>query len=241
MADKVGVVRRQIAAYEAGDSKPRINVLNNLAAALGTSVSWLASGEGVAPDIGNIRTTITLPLIPIITSVQAAHFSFNKPIVGVEYIPSPMDLDIATSEKLFALRIEGESMCTNDGISFPQGAIVIFNPSIEPLDGDFVLCKLSETNEVTFKELSIEQSNKYLKPLNKNYPDILIGNNATIVGVAVYSLIDLNITSRRKALKAFGKYHNENRNLNDTNKEKLLSERLNKIESMLEKLLTKNN
>ncbi|EPL3992786.1 MULTISPECIES: LexA family protein [Providencia] len=239
LAKKVGVVPRQIAAYEGGEAKPRINALNNLAMALGTQPEWLTQGEGSPPELRGVRQTVTLPLIPVVTSVQAANFSFDEPMVGVEYIPSPLDLDIAASEKLFALKIEGESMCTNDGISFPQGATVIFNPSIEPINGDFVLCRLNETHEVTFKELFIEQSNKYLKPLNKNYPDILIGSNATIIGVAVYSIIDLQIAGRRKALKIFGKYCNEDNQLHDIDKEKSLSEKLDKIESMLKQLLSK--
>ncbi|MEI4896930.1 helix-turn-helix transcriptional regulator, partial [Klebsiella pneumoniae] len=55
LAQKVGVVRRQIAAYEGGEAKPRINALQNLAAALGTTTSWLTSGVGDGPDVSNVK------------------------------------------------------------------------------------------------------------------------------------------------------------------------------------------
>ncbi len=89
LAKKVGVVTRQIAAYEGGEARPRINALNNLAAALGTTPEWLASGVGEAPDIARVRSTITLPLIPVITFVQAANLSSGGDVVGYDYIPAP--------------------------------------------------------------------------------------------------------------------------------------------------------
>ena len=44
-----GVVQRQIAAYEGGEAKPRLRVLQALANALGTTAEWLALGEGQGP------------------------------------------------------------------------------------------------------------------------------------------------------------------------------------------------
>lgn len=126
-----------------------INVLHNLAATLGTTPEWLATGAGDAPDIEHIQPTITLPLIPVITHAQAFSMPSKENIVGFDYIPAPE----RTSPQSFALKIEGHSMQSDGLISFPEGSIVIFDPTMEPHHNDFVLCKLSNYDAVTFSRL----------------------------------------------------------------------------------------
>ncbi len=106
LAEKVGVVRRQIAAYEAGDSKPRKNVLTNLAAALGTTSEWLAEGIGNAPDLSNVIKTITLPLIPVLSYSDSISNLGNQASFS-KFIPALQDI----GEKAFAYEIK-----TNDKI-----------------------------------------------------------------------------------------------------------------------------
>ncbi|HEM8291497.1 LexA family protein [Providencia rettgeri] len=250
LADKVGVVRRQIAAYEAGDSKPRVNVLNNLAAALGTSPNWLASGEGTSPNIGNIRTTVTLPLIPVITSVQAELLFMDddsENIIGYDYIAAPQN----ASSDSFAIAIESESMQSATGISFTTGSVVIFDPMIEATNGDFVLCRLSDYKSAIFKQYIIDQGNEYLLSLNDSYPAIRITNDCFIIGVAVESRLDLSLRAGfgfpSGLQKTINKLHENNESLtpeqssnkkNTNNTE--LAQRLDRIESMLNKLINKD-
>ncbi|MCG5369799.1 XRE family transcriptional regulator [Providencia rettgeri] len=260
LAKKVGVVTRQIAAYEGGEARPRINALNNLAAALGTTAEWLASGVGEAPDIAKVRATITLPLIPLITFTQAANLSSDDDIVGYDYIPAPK----LASESTFALKIEGHSMQSDRGISFPEGSIVIFDPDLEAHHNDFVLCKLDGYSEITFKRLIKDQGQLYLAPLNEMFQIIPIGNHCTIIGVAIQSIYDLTKYVHENARmgnppdwmstisEKLPDYLDEQPSLFDspdklineqkkekpiTNKE--ITQRLNKIESMLEQLLNK--
>ncbi|UNH43313.1 helix-turn-helix domain-containing protein [Moellerella wisconsensis] len=260
LAKKVGVVTRQIAAYEGGEARPRINALNNLAAALGTTPEWLASGVGEAPDIAKVRSTITLPLIPVITFAQAANLTSDYDIMGYDYIPAPM----IASDSAFALKIEGHSMQSDRGISFPEGSIVIFDPSLEAHHNDFVLCKLDTYSEITFKRLIKDQGELYLAPLNERYQIIPIGNNCTIIGVAIQSIYDLTKYVHENARmgttpdwmstisERLPDYLDEQPSLFDspdklideqkkekpiTNKK--IAQRLNKIESMLEQLLSK--
>jgi transcriptional regulator with XRE-family HTH domain len=49
LAKAVGVSRRQVLNWEAGDKDPRAGALAKLADALATSVDWLLTGEGRAP------------------------------------------------------------------------------------------------------------------------------------------------------------------------------------------------
>ncbi|ATF52645.1 LexA family protein [Morganella morganii] len=257
LAKKVGVVPRQIAAYEGGEAKPRVNALNNLAAALGTTVEWLSSGVGEPPNIGHIRETATLPLIPVITYAQAAQLFIGddeENLVGYDYIPSSRE----ASSDAFAVVIESESMQTEVGMSFTTGSIVIFDPTIEATHGDFVLCRLPDYSSITFKQYVIDQGNEYLLSLNSKYPMIPINHNCFIIGVAIESRLNLSLRA------GFGNPPNWMKTISDpmpdwlvnvqpelfhsehpidfhekdtkiSNQE--LASRLDKIESMLEQLL----
>lgn len=48
---------------------------------------------------------------------------------------------------------------------FPQGAIFIIDPNIEPSDGDIVLVKIKENNELTLRDLIIDPPEWQLHPV----------------------------------------------------------------------------
>ncbi|MGV3346420.1 LexA family protein [Enterobacteriaceae bacterium LUAb1] len=191
LAKKVGVVRRQIAAYEGAEARPRSKALENLAAALGTTSEWLASGSGQGPDIKNIRKTVTLREIPVINHMQVKlnpNSSFLDEANIVSFIPAPMN----AGENSFAVLIEGESMDSPKGLSFPDGTIVTFDPDINVTNGDYVLCGIYNEMLLTFKQYVKDQGVFYLKSLNPEYPAIHF-NEFIILGVAVHSQTNLSI------------------------------------------------
>lgn len=185
LADMVGIGRRQVASYEGGNSKPRDAVLQNLAAALGTSTEWLAQGIGKGPDVSNIKRMVTVQEIPVYANAPSL---WLDPLIDGEpsvtdFIQSP----IRDGEGLFAMRINGDSMTSNGPFSFPEGTIITFDPNQEAKHGDFVLCGLEGASVATFKQLVFDQQQKYLKALNPAYPLIPFDKNATVIGVAVHS------------------------------------------------------
>ncbi|WP_277971747.1 LexA family protein [Pantoea agglomerans] len=193
LADMVGIVRRQIAAYEAGDSKPRDKVLQNLAAALGTSMEWLSTGNGQGPDVNHIKRTVTVREIPVLSWGMAmtlldydASPAHGAPSIK-DYIPAP---STSISENAFAIEISGDSMACSGPVSFPDGTVVIFEPYEEAFNGDFVFCKFDD-DFATFKQLVQDQGQKFLRSLNPAYPLISI-KNVLVKGVAVHSQTSLS-------------------------------------------------
>ncbi|ELY4847912.1 helix-turn-helix domain-containing protein [Cronobacter sakazakii] len=185
LASKVGVVRRQIAAYEGGEAKPRINALQNLAAALGTTTEWLTQGKGNGPDVSSVKRTVTVREIPVLTHVQARFESLDellKTAAIKDFIPAPPE----ANEYCFAVEINGDSMSSGEGISFPPGTIVTFDSSLEAVSGDFVMCVLNDDSEAAFKQLILDQRQIYLKPLNPLYP-MFQPDFIEVVGVAIHS------------------------------------------------------
>lgn len=230
LADKVGVVRRQIAAYEAGDSKPRMNVLNNLSAALGTTIEWLSSGRGDGPSTENIKRTITVPEIPVLTYSDSIFTKENKATFS-KFIPAPPSV----SSEAFAYEIVGNSMASSGSVSFPDGTIVIIDPQKEPCDMDFILAYNDGFG--AFKQLIFDQGDWYLTSLNPDFPPYMIEDQSSIIGVAVQAQIDLTV-EKVKAFRAF----DGTRSGTQYPPEKIthpedINSRLDKIESMLEQLL----
>ncbi|MEC6147543.1 LexA family protein [Klebsiella pneumoniae] len=190
LAQKVGVVRRQIAAYEGGEARPREKALQNLAAALGTTTEWLAQGKGSGPDVSSVKRTVTVREIPVLTHVQARFESLDdllKTASIKDFIPAPQ----GANEYCFAVEIQGDSMSSGEGISFPPGTIVTFDSSLEAVSGDFVMCVLNDDSDATFKQLILDQHQIYLKPLNRLYP-MFQPDFIEIVGVAIHSQFRIN-------------------------------------------------
>ncbi|CNL29150.1 TPA: LexA family protein [Yersinia enterocolitica] len=189
LAKKVGVVHRQIAAYEGGEARPRDKVLNNLAAVLGTSSDWLKCGVGDGPNISNMRKTVTVREIPLLSWVQAISIAADDSTLDgsiSDFIPAP----IGAGEKAFAITILGNSMDSPSGLSFPEGTIVCFDPDVEVKNGDFVLCSQLD-GEATFKQLIFDQGKRYLRPLNREYMNCEIDESCKIIAVAIHSQMDL--------------------------------------------------
>ncbi|EOU4995453.1 LexA family protein [Morganella morganii] len=246
LAEKIGVVRRQVAAYEAGDSKPREKVLSNLAAALGASPEWLSHGHGPSPDLSNVRKTVTLIEIPVISLVNSYDYFFGKSTgdVGnaiVDFIPAPL----GSKTDSFAVEIAGDAMTSSRGLSFPSGTVVVFNPTDQAKIGDFVLCALHPDKALTFKQFISSRSEALLRPLNALYRSMPLNDDTDIIGVAIHSQYDL--TAKRPFWDSYpdNDFNPElfpNDLWMDYEKEtprrgsSVLS-RLDKIESMLENLL----
>ncbi|HHL2712811.1 TPA: LexA family protein [Yersinia enterocolitica] len=190
LARRVGIVPRQIAAYEGGEAKPRIKVLQNLAAALGTTTDWLTMGKGNGPDVSSVKRTVTVREIPVLTHVQSRFETLDEllKIASIkDFIPAPPE----ANENCFAVEVQGNSMSSGDGISFPPGSIVTFDSSIEAVSGDFVLCILNDETEATFKQLILDQGQVYLKSLNPEFP-MIPTEFLKVVGVAIHSQFRIN-------------------------------------------------
>ncbi len=120
--------------------------------------------------------------VPLISWVQAGHWQEivdnYQPGDGEEMVP------IATKvgPHAFALRVRGDSMEPE----FVEGDMIVVDPDRQAENKSFVIVRLDDAQEATFKQLIIDGSNRYLKPLNPRYPIMDInGKEANICGVVV--------------------------------------------------------
>ncbi|UDN34542.1 MULTISPECIES: LexA family transcriptional regulator [Proteus] len=192
LADAVGVVRRQIAAYEAGDSKPRDKVLTNLAAALGTSREWLAKGIGDEPDISGIRKSVTTYEMPVMEyfDYDITDLLKDNSISGVSNttILAPPK----ASADSIAIKMKGDSMESMSGVSLPDGVIVVFDPSLNPQNGDIAFIFNDKSGVQLCRQIIKDQDKWYLRPFNAKYPtEPYDSEHMHVMGIAIHLEYDL--------------------------------------------------
>jgi SOS-response transcriptional repressor LexA len=136
-------------------------------------------------ELGSLHNELTpVPLqaeVPLISWVSAGLpcpvIDNHEPGDGEEMIPVPRKV----SEHAFALRVSGDSMSPE----FCDGAIIVVDPAKEPRNGSYVVVRIDDAEEATFKQLVIDAGTFYLKPLNARYPVITMGPNMFICGSVV--------------------------------------------------------
>lgn len=134
--------------------------------------------------IDNNNNQTNLRLVPVISWVQAGSWEEiedpHQPGVAEDWMPSP----IKCSSSTFVLRVRGASMEPR----FHDGDLIVVDPQVEARNKSFVIVRMDDSKEATFKQLILEGDRRYLKPLNPQWPDpiIEINGNATISGVVVF-------------------------------------------------------
>lgn len=143
-----------------------------------------SNGQPVAHDVRRI---------PVLNYVQAGN---PKEVIddyaagtGMDEITIDADLAQELSMESFALVIRGNSMEPE----FKEGDVVVIDPSVKPLPGDFVVAKLDSDGETTFKKYrsrGMDDTGHHmfeLVPLNEDYHTILVSSKKPghVVGTMV--------------------------------------------------------
>ena len=165
-----------------GTRTPELGNLEKLSRALGLSVAELLD-ESVGEEIE--ETNLSPRDFPLISWVQAGDWA---EIVD-NFQPGDAEMWVAFGiprkdmPNAFCLRVRGDSMIPE----FAEGDIILVDPHRQPENGSFVIAKLLDTQEATFKKYVVDAGNVSLLPLNfpKYEPIRLNGRKAVIVGVVV--------------------------------------------------------
>ena len=178
LARMIGVSRPTIGNWIDGKSAPTGENLTNLANALKVDPNWLMSGkESQARLDNNVDVSQKIPFdgrpIPVISWVAAGSF---EPIETVlrdaevdEYVPPIKEC----GTNGYGLIVTGISMSPK----FEPEDRIYVNPDFQVIDlktGDLVIVSCAGDNEATFKQLIIEGTTKYLKPLNPKWDEQII-------------------------------------------------------------------
>ncbi|ELM3736963.1 helix-turn-helix domain-containing protein [Edwardsiella piscicida] len=178
VASSAGVSQQSIESIESGRTRKPRNLLE-LSKALKCNPDWLLNGENIMP-----LAEISSRRIPVISYVQAGCLTEARAITDLtgdlEYVLADADVP----EYCFALRIDGDSMQPE----FKEGDIIIVDPELLPMPGEFVVAK-NGGHEATFKKyrpLGVGINEFELVPLNPDYPVLRSADmNLQIIGVMI--------------------------------------------------------
>ena len=180
LSEMVGMAQQSLQRVESGAAKSTRKI-NELAEALQCTPEFLQFGVGEidnatrGPDLKN--------KLPLISWVQAGAWADIQEVSALEaeHFLCPVNC----SDKSFVLRVQGVSMEPK----FFDGDLIFVDPEAECLHGSYVVARLDDENQATFKQLIIEGGQKFLKAANPNWPEQLIpiNGNCTLVGRVVFT------------------------------------------------------
>lgn len=186
LADLVGVAQNSIQKIEKGETKNPRNI-EALARALQCTPEYLrfgvGGGDGGSENSNVVPGPTLKSAVPLISWVQAGAWSDITEIKAYEaerYL-----CPVKCSDLTFALKVQGVSMEPK----FFDGDLIFVDPEAECIHGSYVVARLDDDNQATFKQLIIESGHKFLKAANPNWPEQLIpiNGNCTLVGKVVFA------------------------------------------------------
>ncbi|WP_435237456.1 LexA family protein [Psychromonas sp. PT13] len=183
LADKAGTTQVSIHRMISGKVLKTTKIVE-LAKALNCDPEWLLNGiDEPIKESSNVEIGPELQgMYPVISWVQAGDWTAIHEINRheAEHYPCP----VKCSDKTFLLKVQGMSMSP----TFNEGEFIFVDPNVEAINGKYVVARLDDENEATFKQLIIEGGHKYLKAANPSWPTQIqpINGNCTIVGVVIF-------------------------------------------------------
>ncbi|MFK7701765.1 LexA family protein [Pseudomonas caspiana] len=196
-----GVSQPTIHRIITGESQsPRHGNVEKIARALQVNSQWLWTGQNGAenfpqPSAKLLRGSSNVEPgpqvrgdVPLISWIQAGSWCEISDVRSVEDVDTWLPCAVYHSKETYALRVRGLSMFNpHERRSFRDGDIIYVDPQRDPENGSLVIAKLIDSDEATFKQLVIEGSRRFLRPLNPTWPEpvIEIPPDAVICGVVI--------------------------------------------------------
>lgn len=176
VARELNVRPQSVQQWESGETLPR-----------GSRLDALARVLKIEQPIGlyNVEEGPTIRRsAPLISWVQAGNWCgvIDNLHTGdaEDWLPCP----VKCSPQTYVLRVRGISMEPR----FPEGELIFVDPAVEAKHKSFVVVRLADNEEATFKQYIVEGDKRYLKPLNPAWPEqiIPIPPSAIICGVVIF-------------------------------------------------------
>lgn len=180
-------------------ASPRQENVEKIAKALKVSTDWLWKGGSQKETTPSFSDANVEPgpaikgYVPLISWVQAGAWCEISDVRTLDDAEIWLPCAASHSPQSYALRVRGLSMFNqHERRSFRDGDIIFVDPAKDAENGSLVIAKLMDSQEATFKQLVLEGSRQFLKPLNPAWPDPIIelDDDAMICGV-VFSKLEI--------------------------------------------------
>ena len=191
LARATGKSSAAVTKWLRGENIPKTEALKQIAKLLNVDDGWLLTGKGSPSKLdNNIDLSQKISLegrpIPVISWVAAGSLSSIETVLRDTEIDEWLPPNKDCGKSGYGLKVTGMSMSP---FFLPDDRIYV-NPDVQTFDlqtGDLVIIACYGETEATFKKLIIEGDNKYLQPLNPNWPEqiIKLSEDCRLVGKVV--------------------------------------------------------
>lgn len=91
-----------------------------------------------------------------------------------------------TGKNVFGISINNDALVP----AFQSNSIVIIDPNLKPVEGDYILCCLGsgEEDAPVFRQIFMDGNDYYFKPINPGFGDMKHYENYKIMGVVIKSI-----------------------------------------------------
>ena len=175
LAARVGVSVSTINSWIKGTRTPEMENLRKIASVFGMSLDEFlrekperdAKAESLYPS----PKTKSVQLLSWGQAARRSESADSGDSLAAEYsLAGDRDGGVLTTvnvgKNAFALQVKGDSMEPE----FSDGCTIIVDPGKKAVHGSYVVVHVEDDEEATFKELIVDGSRKYLKPVNNRYP-----------------------------------------------------------------------
>ncbi len=105
--------------------------------------------------------------------------------------------DVDITADTYAISVRNETLNPR----FPQGTVLIVDPTVRAEDRDYVVVQTQGQRIATVKQLLLDGQDMYLKPLNPEFQTTMLGGEHTILGVVLQARTDTRRNTQRVAMK----------------------------------------
>lgn len=187
LAEHLGVTKGAVSHWLNGRRNPSLQEIGLIFQYLGVNnASFNADGTFSVEKVSEQPIAIQQYKYPLFHCVKAAPFSEDR-----SYIASDAKLWVPTTKKAgenaFWFEVKGNSMTAPQGLrpSFPEGMLILVDPSEPVQTGDFCLASADGDSEATFKKYENDGGVSYLVPLNPSYRIVDCDHSIRFIGKVV--------------------------------------------------------
>ncbi len=184
LARQTGICQPVINRMTSGQTdNPKIETLRPIAQFFSISLDQLIGDAPLPSNQPIFRVEQEFYNLPLISLQDAKYWPENREqLLALTMIQT----DIKTSDLGYAIRLKDSTMYP----MFPDGTLLIIDPTQEFQHRDFVIANLKGQTQGIFKQVLIEGKDKYLKSVNADYPPQKLNKDDKIIGVMLQARID---------------------------------------------------
>lgn len=177
LAIQTGIPAVTIARMRKNGSNPTISTLEPLLDFFRVDMDTLLYEDVSHPEYQVKKQTGDLVYIPVVEIANVKNIKSSKIIkfIGAAGI---------TSKHVF-----GVSIITNTlAPAFQNNSTVIIDPVLSPKESDYVLCCLDEDPTPVFRQVFMDGSQFFFKPINPSFGEMKLHKTFSIIGVVIKSI-----------------------------------------------------